>query len=83
MDKGCKIGYDVQIIVMNDEWIKFREPKFKNYSYIGDGEMSFLITRDFWGDAPTPDVRKCLREIDKIGWKNILKAQEARDKLQS
>lgn len=83
MSEKFKIGYDLQVILKNEKWVKFREPKYKDCAYIGDGYISYLITPDFWGRSPTPDVAKCLRRIDRIGWKTILRAQEARDKLQS
>ncbi len=73
------IGKDIQVAVMNNEWVKSMHHPGCTYSYMGDGERSYLVTRSFNcnGENGLPHRTETFDEIERIGgWEKILKEQE-------
>lgn len=79
MDKAI-IGRDIQVAVLQDNWVKSLYHPGCDYGYLGDGNVSYLVSTRFmdFKDESYPNQEKFEEKFKKLklDWKDILKKQE-------
>lgn len=80
MDARCIIGRDVQVAILNNDWVKSLYHPGCEYGYLGDGKVSYLVSKRFmdFKDESCPNQEKFEEKFRKLklDWKDILKKQE-------
>lgn len=82
MDEKWRVGVDIQVAILHNNWVpSLRHPDCR-YAYMGDGKVSYLVSErfcPFWGKKypAQKDFDAAMRRLG-LGWKDILEAQNSK-----